>query len=56
MSEPGQHVQAMNVCAWCGKHEREVKKLLGRANAALCNECVALASDVMEAELGAGWR
>ena len=34
----------------------EVKKLLGRSNVALCNECVSLASDIMEAELGADWR
>jgi len=51
-----ERVQATNVCSWCGKLEREVKKLLGRGNAALCNECVALACDVMEAELGGDWR
>jgi hypothetical protein len=48
--------RATNVCSWCGKLEAEVKKLLGRGGTALCNECVALASDIMEAELGAGWR
>ncbi len=52
----GQRVDTTNVCSWCGKLEAEVKKLLGRGNAALCNECVALASDVMEAELGGDWR
>jgi len=51
-----ERVHATNVCSWCGKLEHEVKKLLGRGNAALCNECVALASDVMEAELGGDWR
>jgi len=51
-----EHPRATNVCSWCGKLEREVKKLLGRGNAALCNECVALACDVMEAELGGDWR
>jgi hypothetical protein len=56
VTEPGEHVQARDVCSWCGKLEPEVKKLLGRGNAALCNECVALACDVMEAELGADWR
>ena len=45
-----------NACAWCNKREPEVKKLLGRSNVALCNECVSLASDIMEAELGADWR
>lgn len=43
-------------CAWCGKLENEVRKLLGRAGVALCDECVSLASDILEAELGADWR
>lgn len=47
---------AVNVCSWCGKLEHEVKKLLGRGGVALCDECVSLASDILEAELGAGWR
>jgi hypothetical protein len=55
-SEPGERPKATNVCSWCGKLEREVKKLLGRSGTALCNECVALACDIMEAELGSGWR
>ena len=46
-----------NVCAWCGKGEADVKKLLGRAGVALCNECVALCVDILDAELGDGkWR
>ena len=56
VTPPGERVHSMNVCSWCGKLEAEVKKLLGRGSAALCNECVALASDVMEAELGEDWR
>jgi hypothetical protein len=52
----GERVHSPTTCTWCGKLEAEVKKLLGRGNAALCNECVALASDVMEAELGSDWR
>ena len=47
---------ASNVCAWCGKLEPQVKKLLGRGGIALCNECISLASDIMEAELGAEWK
>ena len=46
----------VNVCSWCGKLEHQVKKLLGRGGVALCDECVSLASDIMEAELGSGWR
>ena len=52
----GERVHAVNVCAWCGKLENQVKKLLGRGDVALCNECVALCSDILTAELGDGWR
>ena len=47
---------AADHCAWCNKSEAEVKKLLGRAGTALCNECVSLACDIFEAELGGSWR
>lgn len=53
---PGEQVSASPSCSWCGKPESEVKKLLGRANTSLCNECVSLACDIMDAELGNGWR
>jgi hypothetical protein len=48
--------RAGSACAWCGKHEIAVRKLLGRRGTALCDECVALAADIMEAELGPTWR
>jgi hypothetical protein len=54
--EPGERPHATNVCSWCGKLEPQVRKLLGRSGTALCDECVSLACDIMEAELGAGWR
>jgi hypothetical protein len=52
----GERVRAVNVCAWCGKHERQVKKLLGRGGIALCDECVSLCCDILDAELGNDWR
>lgn len=52
---PGERVSATNVCAWCGKLENQVKKLLGRNHVALCDECVALCVDILDAELGT-WR
>lgn len=55
-TEPAQRPHVTGTCAWCGKLEGQVKKLLGRAGVALCNECVALSSDIMEAELGPDWR
>jgi N-methylhydantoinase A/oxoprolinase/acetone carboxylase beta subunit len=55
-SETGERPHTTSVCSWCGKLEADVKKLLGRAGTSLCNECVSLACDIMEAELGDGWR
>jgi predicted CXXCH cytochrome family protein len=52
----GERPVAKDACAWCHKSEGEVKKLLGRAGTALCNECVSLACDIFEAELGPTWR
>jgi hypothetical protein len=53
---PGERADATDACSWCGKTEAQVKKLLGRAGTALCNECVSLACDIMDAELGSTWR
>lgn len=52
----GERVRAITACAWCGKQESQVKKLLGRGGIALCDECVALCCDILDAELGTGWR
>jgi hypothetical protein len=53
----GERPHAVNVCSWCGKLESQVKKLLGRGEVALCNECVSLCSDILDAELGTDrWR
>lgn len=54
--EPGERPTATERCSWCGKNEALVKKLIGRSGTALCNECVALACDIMDAELGTDWR
>jgi hypothetical protein len=48
--EPG------TACSWCGKPRDQVKKILSGQNAHICNECVALCSDIMEAEVGPDWR
>jgi len=44
------------VCSWCGKRRDEVKKILSKDSAHICNECVALCSMIMEDELGDAWR
>ena len=53
---PGERPHAIDTCSWCTKAEQDVRKLLGRGGTALCNECVALACDIMDAELGSSWR
>ncbi|HSD87681.1 MAG TPA: ClpX C4-type zinc finger protein [Kofleriaceae bacterium] len=55
-AEPGEQPEAKESCSWCLKAESDVKKLIGRSGTALCNECVSLACDIMDAELGTGWR
>jgi len=52
LSEP---ITSHGICAWCSKTEPQVRKLLGRGAAALCDECIGLASDILDAELGL-WR
>jgi len=53
--ETGERPHVVGACAWCGKLEPEVKKLLGRNGVALCDECVSLACDILDAELGDAW-
>ena len=43
-------------CSWCGRAGSEVKKLLTGGQAQICNECVALCSDILANELGEDWR
>lgn len=47
---------AMHGCSWCGRAGDQVKKLLGTASVAICNECVALCAEILQAELGDDWR
>jgi hypothetical protein len=52
----GERPQAVGACSWCGKLESQVKKLLGRGTTSLCDECVSLCCDILDAELGTSWR
>jgi ClpX C4-type zinc finger len=52
----GERPQAVGLCSWCGKLESQVRKLLGRGTTALCEECVSLCCDILDAELGTTWR
>lgn len=39
------------ICSFCGKTQREVKKLIAGPGVNICDECVALCSSVVESEL-----
>jgi hypothetical protein len=56
MHASGERPNVVGACSWCGKLEPQVKKLLGRGGVALCDECVSLACDILDAELGQTWR
>jgi hypothetical protein len=51
-STPG----APTMCTWCSKSAGSVRKLLGTTAFAICDECVSLCADILEAELGPDWR
>ena len=37
-------------CSFCGRTQDEVKRLIAGPNAYICNECVAICSDLIEEE------
>lgn len=38
-------------CSFCGKNQKEVRKLISGPNVLVCDECVALCNDILAAEL-----
>ncbi len=38
-------------CAFCGKSQKQVRKLIGGAGVYICNECVELCQEILEEEL-----
>ena len=42
-------------CTFCSKLPEQVKKLFSHGGAHICNECIALCSDILTSELGEGW-
>jgi hypothetical protein len=53
---PATSIAAGSACTWCGKRREQVKKMLSSPSAHICNECVALCSDILSSELGEDWR
>jgi hypothetical protein len=53
---PPAQPSAVLSCTWCSKPRDQVKKLLQGNQVSICNECVALCTDIMSAELGDDWR
>ena len=38
-------------CSFCGKSQKEVKKLIAGPSVYICNECVDLCNDIIEEEI-----
>ena len=38
------------VCSFCGKSQREVKKLIAGPNVYICDECISLCNDIIAEE------
>lgn len=43
---------ALRSCSFCGKNQRQVRKLIAGPNIYICDECVALCNEILEEELG----
>lgn len=56
MAAESSSLGAPTMCSWCGKSAASVRKLLGTTAFAICDECVSLCADILEAELGPDWR
>ena len=40
-------------CSFCGKSQKQVRKLIGGSGAYICDECIELCNEIIEEELGA---
>ena len=40
------------LCSFCGKSQRQVKKLIAGPGVYICDECVALCVEILEEEIG----
>ena len=49
-SRPLLHSLAMLVCSFCGKDQDHVRKLIAGPKVFICDECVDLCNDILEAE------
>ena len=44
------------LCSFCGKSQRQVKKLIAGPGVYICDECVALCVEILEEVIGETWR
>lgn len=40
-------------CSFCGKSQKQVKKLIAGGGVYICDECIELCNEIIEEELGA---
>jgi ATP-dependent Clp protease ATP-binding subunit ClpX len=43
-------------CSFCGKSQKQVRKMIAGPKVAICDECVDLCVEIMEEEVGEDWR
>ena len=41
-------------CSFCGKSQKQVKKLIAGPGVYICNECIELCNEIIEEELNTG--
>ncbi|MET1156438.1 ClpX C4-type zinc finger protein, partial [Arthrobacter sp.] len=41
-------------CSFCGKSQKQVKKLIAGGGVYICDECVGLCNELLEEEFGVG--
>jgi len=39
-------------CSFCGKSQKQVRKLIGGSGAYICDECIELCNEIVDEELG----
>jgi ATP-dependent protease Clp ATPase subunit len=47
--------RADGLCSFCGKSERQAAYVIAGPDVRICNECVALCVEILDAKLGNEW-
>jgi hypothetical protein len=50
------HFDETAPCSFCGKSQKQVRRMILGPDVAICDECVAIAVEDFDEALGEGWR